>query len=143
MLTSKALVSLYDQLNTDQQQDFIREIYRQKTILTNEEWNMFVEPWLDELSSARLSRVEGVVKILRRFWKGWDLNSGVLKFHIDSKGENYELPKDITIKQIENSVIYWGVDESDWQYIKPAFECEHMLYDPVDMLKLGYVFDKK
>ena len=140
MLTSKALVSL---LNPDQQQDAIHEIYKQKTILTNDEWDMFVEPWLDELSFARLRRVEGIVKILRRFWKRWSIDTGVLSFYIDknSKGENYRLPNNITKKQIENSVIYWYENENDWQYIETAFETDYILNDHIkNMLKLGYVF---
>lgn len=146
MLTSKALVSLYDQLNADQQRDFIREIYKQKTILTNEEWNMFVEPWLDELSFARLSRVETVVKILRQFWKYCEITENQrFIFHIDkdSNGEDYKLPEKFTEEQVARSVIMWGTNINDWQYIKSALETNYILNDHAkNMIRLGYVFEK-
>lgn len=146
MLTSKALFGLYDQLRTEQQQDFIRESYKNWTVLTDEEWNMFIEPWLDELSRARLHRVEEIVQILRRYWVRYEIHEKAIWFYVnkDSTGENYSLPKfkEYTAEQINNSALYWTEDENQWQYIRPAFEAEFFLMDHVkSMEKLGYVFE--
>lgn len=143
MLTSKTLITLYDELTDHQQEDFIKELYKSKTILTDEEWDMFVEPWIDELSKQRLSRIEGMVKILRRFWKGYEIKDKAIWFKIDknSKGKNYELPKEYTKLQIKNSSLFWS--ENDWQYIFSAFETDFFLDDHVkNMFKLGYIFEK-
>ena len=77
MLTSKALVSLYDELTEEQQKDFLCELYKKDTILSDEEQRIFVEPWSDELSYARLLRVEGIVKLLRRFWKKYEIKDNI------------------------------------------------------------------